>query len=132
VITGALALSEKEKEEEGFDGAYERILGKMTKAQLQQFQQQVPPPTIARSTVILPKTTKVVRLASREKLHAATTRRPSVSSAPNPAKVARDQQKIAALRSIMPPPAHAVAPAHAVKPAHPVAPTHPVAPPAHP
>ncbi len=118
-ITGVLASSEKEKQEEGFDGSYERILGKMTKEQLQQFQQRVPPPMIARSTVILPKTAKVVRLPSRTKLRAATTRRPSVSSAPNPAKVARDQQKIAAIRSIMPPPAHPVAPIHAVAPSHP-------------
>jgi hypothetical protein len=119
-------LSEKEKEEEGFDGSYTRILAKMTKEQLQQFQQRVPPPTIARSTVILPNATKVVRLASRTKLRVATTRRPSVSSAPNPAKVARDQEKIAAIRSIMPP-AHPVAPVLPIKPVHPVTPAHPVA-----
>jgi hypothetical protein len=131
VVMGVLALSEKEKEEEGFDGSYARILAKMTKEQLQQFQQRVPPPTIARSTVILPNATKVVRLASRTKLRVATTRRPSVSSAPNPAKVARDQEKIAAIRSIMPPAAHPVAPAHPIKPVHPVTPAHPVSP-AHP
>jgi hypothetical protein len=119
VVTGVLALSEKEKEEEGFDGSYARILAKMTKDQLQQFQQRVPPPTIARSTVILPNASKVVRLASRTKLGAATTRRPSVSSAPNPAKVARDQEKIAAIRSIMPLPAHPVVPAHPAEPVHP-------------
>jgi hypothetical protein len=128
VVTGVLAssVSEKQKEEEGFDGSYTRILGKMSKDQLQQFQQRVPPLTIARSTVILPKTTTVVRLPSRTKLRAATTRRPSVSSAPNPAKVARDQQKIAALKAIMPP--HPVAPVHPVKPVHPITPAHPVAP----
>jgi hypothetical protein len=131
VITGvATAIeTEKQKEEEGFDGSYRRVLGKMTKDQLQQFQQRVPPVTIARSTVVLPKTTKVVRLASRPKLRAETTRRPSVSSAPNAAKVARDQQKIAALRAIMPP--HAVVPVHPVKPVHPVTPVHPITP-AHP
>ncbi len=131
VITGVATAveTEKEKEEEGFDGSYRRILGKMTKDQLQQFQQRVPPLTIARSTVILPKSTKVVRLASRPKLRAATTRRPSVSSAPNAAKVARDQQKIAALRAIMPP--HPTVPVHPIKPVHPVTPVHPIVP-AHP
>jgi hypothetical protein len=127
ILTGVLATTEKEKEEAGFEGSYERILGRMNKDQLQRFQQQIPPIIVARSTVVLPKSTKVIRVPTRPKMRLAVTRRPSVSSAPNPAKVARDQQKIAAIRSILSP--HPVVPVKPpVKPVHPASPTHPTAP----
>jgi hypothetical protein len=93
-----------EAPEVGYDNAYRRLMGKMTAQQRSSFRQQFRPPTTEHSKVVVTKTIKAVRLANRPKLLIATTRRPTVRSVPDPAKVARDKQKMAAMQAALGPP----------------------------
>ena len=102
VLTGIHAVQSPQalEDETGPEGAYRRIVKAMTAQERQALISRAAAPAVTPSAVVLPKTVKVIRLTSRPKLRVAV-RRPSVRSVPDPAKMARDQQKQELIRTVI-------------------------------
>jgi hypothetical protein len=76
-----------------------QLLESMTPAQRNQLNRLVPAAVVTPSKVILPRTTRITKLTVLPR-RAASVRRPSVSSVLDAAKVQRDTQLVAAIKSV--------------------------------
>ena len=109
-----LAPGRSGEENDSLESYYAHLMKSLTPAQRAEMQRRVPKKPATPSKVVLPRTTKLERVATVPGVP-RSAKRPSVSSVPDPAKAARDQQVFQALHSVtgtsVPPPGTDISPA---------------------